>query len=147
DLSWPPGVSLSQTGVRCLRACQRLPLLRPWSHSTAARRTPRAGSGNRALAGPCRAVKRVPATVTGKTRWTIAILAVVAALTAALVVQLRDSSSTTMTTRPAADREHRDADTAAALAGPRERADLPRCPAAGSGPGPAALRGVMAECA
>ena len=89
----------------------------------------------------------MPATVTGKTHWTIAILAVVAALTAALVVQLRDSSSTTMTTRPATDREHRDADTAAALAGPRERADLPRCPAAGSGPGPAALRGVMAECA
>jgi thiol-disulfide isomerase/thioredoxin len=89
----------------------------------------------------------VPATVTGKTRWTIAILAVVAALTAALVAQLRDSSSTTVTSRPAADREHRDADTAAALAGPRERADLPRCPAAGSGPGPAALRGVTAECA
>jgi thiol-disulfide isomerase/thioredoxin len=89
----------------------------------------------------------VPATVTGKTRWTIAILAVVAALTAALVAQLRDSSSTTVTTRPAGDREHRDADTAAALAGPRERADLPRCPAAGSGPGPAALHGVTAECA
>jgi thiol-disulfide isomerase/thioredoxin len=89
----------------------------------------------------------VPATVTGKTRWTIAILAVVAALTVALVAQLRDSSSTTVTTQPVADREHRDADTAAALAGPREHADLPRCPAAGSGPGPAALRGVTAECA
>jgi thiol-disulfide isomerase/thioredoxin len=85
--------------------------------------------------------------VTGKTRWTIAILAVVAALTAALVAQMRDSSPTTVTTRPTADREHRDADTAAALAGPRERADLPRCPAAGNGPGPAALRGVTAECA
>jgi thiol-disulfide isomerase/thioredoxin len=89
-------------------------------------------------------------TLTRKTRWTIAILAVVAALTAALVAQLRDSSSTTATGWPTPDREHRDADTPAALAGPRERANLPSCPAAGSavsGPGPAALRGVMAECA
>jgi thiol-disulfide isomerase/thioredoxin len=89
-------------------------------------------------------------TLTRKTRWTIAILAVVAALTAALVAQLRDSSSTTATSWPTPDREHRDADTPAALAGPRERANLPSCPAAGSavsGPGPAALRGVMAECA
>jgi thiol-disulfide isomerase/thioredoxin len=85
--------------------------------------------------------------VTGKTRWTIAILAVVVALTAALVAQLRDSSSTTATTRPTADRDHRDADTAAALSGPRERAGLPPCPAAGVGPGPAALRGVTVECA
>jgi thiol-disulfide isomerase/thioredoxin len=85
--------------------------------------------------------------VTGKTRWTIAILAVVVALTAALVAQLRDNSSTTGTTHPPADREHRDADTAAALAEPRERAGLPPCPAAGSGPGPAALRGVTVECA
>jgi thiol-disulfide isomerase/thioredoxin len=85
--------------------------------------------------------------VTGKTRWTIAILAVVAALTAALLAQLRDSSSTIATTHPPADREHRDADTAAALAGPRERAGLSPCPAAGSGPGPAALRGVTVECA
>jgi thiol-disulfide isomerase/thioredoxin len=74
-------------------------------------------------------------------------LAVVAALTAALVAQLHDRSPTTATTRPTAAREHRDADTAAALAAPRERADLPACPAAGSGPGPAALRGVTVECA
>ncbi len=86
-------------------------------------------------------------TLTGKTRWTIAILAVVAALTAALVAQLRDHSATTATTQTAANREHRDADTPAALAGPRERAKLPPCPAAGSGPGPAALRGVTVECA
>jgi thiol-disulfide isomerase/thioredoxin len=85
--------------------------------------------------------------VTGKTRWTIAILAVVVALTAALLAQLRDSSSITATTHPPADREHRDADTAAALAGPRERAALSPCPAAESGPGPAALRGVTVECA
>jgi len=85
--------------------------------------------------------------VTRTTRWTIAILAVVVALTAALLAQLRDSSSTPATTHPPAGREHRDADTAAALAGPRERAGLPPCPAAGSDPGPAALRGVTVECA
>jgi len=91
--------------------------------------------------------------LTGKTRWTIAILAVVAALTVALVAQLRDSSAPTATTAtiqtPAA-REHRDADTAAALAGPRQRANLPPCPAADanfSELGPAGLRGVTVECA
>ena len=88
--------------------------------------------------------------MTGRTRWTIAILAVTAALTAALVAELRDESATgptTATTQPVADREHRDADTPAALAGPRQRANLPTCPAAGSGPGPAALRGVTVKCA
>ncbi|OBF86743.1 hypothetical protein A5791_20205 [Mycobacterium sp. 852002-51163_SCH5372311] len=85
--------------------------------------------------------------MTVRTRWTIAILAVVAALTAALVAQLHDDSPTAGTTRPAADRQHRDADTPAALAGPRQRANLPSCPAAGSDPGPAALRGVVVECA
>ena len=89
-------------------------------------------------------------TLTRKARWHIAILAVVAALTAALVAQLRDDSATTgttTTTQTMADREHRDADTPAALAGPRQRANLPPCPAAGSAPGPAALRGVTADCA
>jgi thiol-disulfide isomerase/thioredoxin len=91
--------------------------------------------------------------LTGKTRWTIAILAVVAALTVALVAQLRDSSApnaTTTTIRTPAAREHRDADTPAALAGPRERAGLPPCPAAGRdfrGLGVEALRGVTVECA
>jgi thiol-disulfide isomerase/thioredoxin len=85
--------------------------------------------------------------LTRKTRWTIAILAVVAALTAALVAQLRDNAATTATTATTAAREHRDADTAAALAGPRERAKLPPCPAAGSPAAPVALRGVTVECA
>jgi thiol-disulfide isomerase/thioredoxin len=85
--------------------------------------------------------------LTRTTRWTIAILAVVAALVAALVAQLHDSSAPTATTQTPAPREHRDADTPAALAGPRERANLPPCPAAGDGPGPAALRGVTVECA
>ncbi|OBH84939.1 hypothetical protein A5681_18565 [Mycobacterium scrofulaceum] len=88
--------------------------------------------------------------MTRTTRWTIAILAVVAALVAALVAQLRDESATT--TRPGAavnapDREHRDADTPAALAGPRQRADLPPCPGAGDGPGAPALRGITVDCA
>jgi thiol-disulfide isomerase/thioredoxin len=85
--------------------------------------------------------------LTGKTRWTIAVLAVVAALIAALVAELRDNPATTVTTQTAVDREHRDADTPAALAGPRAHANLPPCPAAGGGSGPAALRGVVVECA
>ncbi len=69
------------------------------------------------------------------------------ALTAALVAQLRDESLTTAPSRSSPDREHRDADTPAALAGPRARADLPPCPAPGNGPGPAALQGVVVDCA
>jgi thiol-disulfide isomerase/thioredoxin len=89
-------------------------------------------------------------TLTRRARWHIAILAVVVALIAALVAQLRDDSDRTAAPAgnpPVADREHRDADTPAALAGPRQRANLPPCPGAGNGPGPAALRGVTAECA
>ncbi|MGO9152254.1 TlpA family protein disulfide reductase [Mycobacterium sp.] len=85
--------------------------------------------------------------MTSKTRWTLAVLAVVAALIAALAAQLRDNSATTSTPQTAADREHRDADTPGALAGPRAQVNLPPCPAAGSGAGPAALRGVVVECA
>jgi thiol-disulfide isomerase/thioredoxin len=91
--------------------------------------------------------------VASKTRWTVAVLAVVAALIVALAAQLRDNPATTVTTQTAADREHRDADTPAALAGPRARANLPPCPAAGGvgGPAaaapPAALRDVVVECA
>jgi len=72
---------------------------------------------------------------------------VVAALAAALVAQLRDSPSMPGPPRPGAEREHREADTQAALAGPRQRANLPPCPAPGGGPGPAALRGVTVDCA
>jgi len=75
---------------------------------------------------------------------------VVAALAVALAAQLRDGhDSTSMpgAPHPGADREHRDADTPAALAGPRARANLPPCPAPGDGPGAAALRGVTVDCA
>ncbi|MCV7410838.1 hypothetical protein AWC05_25915 [Mycobacterium florentinum] len=85
--------------------------------------------------------------MTPRTRWTIAILAVVVALVAALVAQLRDDYPPSPTNAPTPDREHRDADTPAALAGPRARANLPPCPASANGPGPAALRGVVVECA
>jgi thiol-disulfide isomerase/thioredoxin len=90
--------------------------------------------------------------LTGRTRWTIAILAVVAALAVALVAQLRDNRDSSGASQSgdgnptSAPREHRDADTPAALAEPRRRADLPHCPV-GAGPGPAALRGVVVECA
>lgn len=75
------------------------------------------------------------------------MLAAVAALIAALLVQLRDGSH--QSTAPPTDtgRQHRDADTPAALAGQRQRADLPPCPHPGKDPGPPALRGVTAECA
>ena len=89
-------------------------------------------------------------TLTSKTRWTLAVLAVVAALIVALAAQLRDDPATTVTPQTAADREHRDADTPAALAGPRAQANLPPCPAARGGSSPAAstaLRGVVVECA
>ncbi len=85
------------------------------------------------------------------TGWTLAVLAVVVALVLALLVELRDTTdSSTAPTPPAMTGpapEHRDADTPAALAGPRQRADLPPCPRAGEVPGPTALRGVTVECA
>jgi thiol-disulfide isomerase/thioredoxin len=80
-------------------------------------------------------------------RWTIAALAVVAALLAALLVELRDTSHSSTAPPTDSRREHRDADTAAALAGPRQRADLAPCPRPGADPGPPALRDVTAECA
>ncbi|MBV8861634.1 MAG: TlpA family protein disulfide reductase [Mycobacterium sp.] len=80
-------------------------------------------------------------------RWTIAVLVVVAALLVALAVELHDSSNSPTAPLIAPGREHRDADTAAALAGPRQRADLSPCPRPGDVPGPATLRGVSVECA
>ncbi|BBU20617.1 TlpA disulfide reductase family protein [Mycobacterium xenopi] len=85
------------------------------------------------------------------TRWTIAVLVVVAALAAALVLALRESSSppgVSVSSGPlTGGREHRDADTPAALARPRQRAGLPPCPAATGTPESGALRGVVVECA
>jgi thiol-disulfide isomerase/thioredoxin len=89
----------------------------------------------------------LPSSTARTTRWTIAILAVVAALIVGLLIQLRHTSQSPTAPPTGAAREHRDADTAAALAGPRQRADLPPCPHPGGQPGPAELRGVTAECA
>lgn len=87
-------------------------------------------------------------TLSRRARWHIAVLVAVAALVVALVAQLHDDSAATPhPARTPADREHRDADTRAALAGPRRSADLAPCPAAGGAPGPAALRGVLVDCA
>ncbi|MGC2653103.1 MAG: TlpA family protein disulfide reductase, partial [Mycobacterium sp.] len=69
------------------------------------------------------------------TRWTVAVLAVVALLIVGYAVELRHTSSgpagvTPGSTAPGTEQEHRDADTPAALAGPRQRAHLPPCRAA-----------------
>jgi len=80
------------------------------------------------------------------TRWTAAVLVVIVALGVGLWIQLdRDGSTGGPGQGPA--REHRDADTAEALAEPREKADLPPCPADGTGEGPPKLRGITVECA
>jgi thiol-disulfide isomerase/thioredoxin len=81
------------------------------------------------------------------TRWTVAVLVVVAALLVALLVELRGASHSSNPGSAGSNREHRDADSAAALAGPRQRAELAPCPHPGGQPGPAALRDVTAECA
>jgi thiol-disulfide isomerase/thioredoxin len=81
------------------------------------------------------------------TRWTVAVLVVVAALLVALLVELRDASHSSNPPSAVSAREHRDADSAAALAGPRQRAELAPCPHPGGQPGSAALRDVTAECA
>ncbi|HPX37005.1 MAG TPA: TlpA disulfide reductase family protein [Mycobacterium sp.] len=85
--------------------------------------------------------------MTVSTRWTLTMLAVVVAVIVALALQLRDHPESPAARQAPAARTHRDADTAAALAGPRQRADLPPCPADGPGAGPAALRGIVVECA
>lgn len=79
-------------------------------------------------------------------RWTLAMLAVVGVLIATLLMSMRHTAQVPGA-EPAAGREHRDADSPAALVEPRRRAHLPPCPAGLGGPGPAALRGVEVECA
>jgi thiol-disulfide isomerase/thioredoxin len=81
------------------------------------------------------------------TRWTVAVMVVVVALGAALWTELGDDGSSTGSQGPGSARDRRDADTAEALAGPRERADLPPCPSPGAGSGPETLRGITLECA
>jgi thiol-disulfide isomerase/thioredoxin len=83
-------------------------------------------------------------------RWTIAALVVVAALVVALAMQLREPDpepGAASAAAPGLARDHRDADSAEALAGPRVAAKLEPCPSAGPGDGPQPLRGITLECA
>lgn len=83
------------------------------------------------------------------TRWTIAVLIIVAAMVVALWRQLDTGSAPDAAEAGGLSvaREHRDADTPEALAGPRAEAALEPCPAPGAGDGPEPLRGVTVECA
>lgn len=76
--------------------------------------------------------------MTVSVRWTLAVLAVIAALIVALALSVRDDSAARRTAAPELPEQ--------ALDGPRQRADLAPCPA-GSGPGPEELRDVIVECA
>jgi len=84
---------------------------------------------------------------TRSARWTIAALTVVAALVVALMIALRTASHPLPDPAAISARDHRDADTPAALAGPRRRADLAPCPQPSGQAGSPALRGVKVECA
>jgi thiol-disulfide isomerase/thioredoxin len=80
------------------------------------------------------------------TRWTIAVLVVLVALGVGLLAQLNRDEPAGVPQRPTA-RQHREADTAEALAEPRARADLQPCPGDGVGAGPVKLQGITVECA
>jgi len=77
--------------------------------------------------------------MTASARWTLAGLAVVAALIAGLVFSVRDDSPARRTSGPPELSVQE-------LAGARQRADLAPCPA-GTGRGPEQLRDVIVECA
>ena len=86
--------------------------------------------------------------MTRSARWTLVVVAAIAVLVAALVVELGDDSADSGGPPSAqAARAHRDADTPEALAGPRQQADLAPCPTGGQNPGSTELRGIVVECA
>ncbi|CRZ17803.1 TlpA family protein disulfide reductase [Mycolicibacterium neworleansense] len=85
--------------------------------------------------------------MTRSARWTVAVLVVLVALGTAFWMELRDEPAPQAGPAQSTSRDHRDADTPEALAGPRARADLPPCPAPGKGPGSEALRGITLDCA
>jgi hypothetical protein len=79
--------------------------------------------------------------MTGSGRWTLVVVAAVAVLVGALVVELGDDSADGGGPPSAqAARAHRDADTPEALAGPRKQADLAPCPTGVQNPGPTERR-------
>ncbi|BBY26272.1 TlpA family protein disulfide reductase [Mycolicibacterium sediminis] len=83
----------------------------------------------------------------GSARWSVVVLVVLVALGVAFWRELGEPEPTSGARAVETSRDHRDADTPEALAGPRARADLAPCPGAGPGPGPEALRGTTLECA
>ncbi|MBP2455775.1 TlpA family protein disulfide reductase [Mycolicibacterium lutetiense] len=80
-------------------------------------------------------------------RWTVVVLVILVALGTAFWMELRDEPAQQAGAGQSTSRDHRDADTSEALAGPRARADLPPCPGPGKGEGTEALRGITLECA
>lgn len=81
--------------------------------------------------------------MTRSTRWTIAVLVVVAAIVVALALELRDSTTPGAPDSPGVSAPP---PANADLDALRRRADLPPCPADGNGPGPLSLRGVTVQC-
>jgi thiol-disulfide isomerase/thioredoxin len=75
------------------------------------------------------------------------IVALIAVLAAALIAQLGHDPVTGRSAQAPAERQHRDSDTPAALAEPRQRAALAPCPTGADNPGPPRLRGITVECA
>jgi thiol-disulfide isomerase/thioredoxin len=80
-------------------------------------------------------------------RWTVVVLVVLVGLGVAFWRELDGTETTTGPRDTYVARDHRDADTPEALAGPRAEADLPPCPGPGPGAGPQPLRDVTLECA
>src|SRR5947209_7927869 len=117
-----------QTGLRGVRAGQGLSVVRHRPHGAGDCRRAGHRPGGRTPPGDGRALATAPAPLitlnTRTARWTLGVLVVIAILVAALVMALRDASHSPTPTPTGPAREHRDADTAAALAGPRQRADL-----------------------
>jgi thiol-disulfide isomerase/thioredoxin len=77
----------------------------------------------------------------------VVVVVIFVALGVAFWRQLGDDGTSAEPQHQASAREHRDVDTAEALAGPRAKADLAPCPPPGPEPGPTELRGVTLECA
>jgi len=77
----------------------------------------------------------------------VVVVVIFVALGVAFWRQLGDDGTSAEPQHQASAREHRDVDTAEALAGPRAKADLAPCPPPGPDSGPPELRGVTLECA
>ncbi|OFJ53820.1 TlpA family protein disulfide reductase [Mycolicibacterium grossiae] len=85
--------------------------------------------------------------MTTTARWTVVVLVVFLGLGFAFWRELDTPDPVTGPASADVARDHRDADTPQALAGPRADAALTPCPAPGTGGGPAPLSGITLECA